>query len=255
MISLIVCSRDPKFADFHRKNVAKTIGCDYEYVAIDNTENKYGICAAYNKGVQQAKGDVLVFIHEDCFFMELSWGNILYSKFNADPTLGMIGVAGTQYLFANSPAWIAAGMPYIKGRVVHELRNGEMFVLTVFSWDKTDAEVVAMDGLFFAIPKKLFESIRFDEKTFPGFHFYDLDICMQVRRTHKLMVTWDIMLKHFSGGNMNADWLENGKRFLEKHKNVLPASCVAGNEIPDPAKHRGIQSFDLRGKAPLGVIV
>jgi len=54
---------------------------------------------------------------------------------------------------------------------------------------------------------------------------------------------------------MNADWLENGKRFLEKHKNVLPASCVAGNEIPDPAKHRGIQSFDLRGKAPLGVIV
>jgi glycosyltransferase involved in cell wall biosynthesis len=253
MISVIVCSRNPKFGDLHRKNVAKTIGRDYEYVGVDNAENKYGICAAYNKGVEKSRGDLLVFVHEDCFFMEPGWGDVLYSKFNADPKLGLVGVAGTQYLFSTSPAWIAAGMPFIKGRVIHELKNGEMFILTVFSWDKADAEVVAADGLFFAIPGKLFDAIRFDEKTFPGFHFYDLDICMQVRRTHKLLVTWDIMLKHFSGGNMNADWLEYGNRFLAKYKDVLPVSCA--REIPDPAKNRGCQSFDLHGRAPLGVIV
>jgi glycosyltransferase involved in cell wall biosynthesis len=255
MISVIVCSRDPKFSDFHRRNVEKTVGTDYEYVGIDNTENKYGICAAYNEGVSRAKGDLLVFIHEDCFFMEPGWGNMLYKKFNADPKLGLIGAAGTQYLFSNSPAWIAAGMPFIKGRVIHELRNGSMFVLTIFSWNKADAEVVAVDGLFFAIPKKLFDTIRFDETTFSGFHFYDLDICMQVRKTHRLIVTWDVMLKHFSGGNMNAVWLDYGRRFLEKYKDVLPVSCTAGGQIPDPAKHQGCQSFDLRGKAPLGVIV
>jgi hypothetical protein len=253
MISVIVCSRQPESWDFHRRNVGKTIGCEYEYVRVDNTQNTMGICTAYNKGVEQAKGDLLVFIHEDCFFMEMGWGNVLYSKFNADPKLGLVGVAGTQYLFSNSPAWIAAGMPFIRGRVVHELRNGQMFVLTIFSWDKTDAEVVAVDGLFFAIPRLLFDTIRFDEKTFPGFHFYDLDISMQVRRTHKLLVTWDIMLKHLSGGNMNAVWLEYGNKFLEKYKGELPASCAG--EIPDPAKHRSCQSFDLRGKAPLGVIV
>jgi glycosyltransferase involved in cell wall biosynthesis len=253
MISVIVCSRRPDSWDFHRRNIEKTIGCEYEYVRVDNTQNTMGICAAYNKGVESAKGDLLVFIHEDCFFMETGWGNVLYSKFNADKNLGLVGAAGTQYLFANSPAWIAAGMPFIRGRVVHELRGGEMFVLTVFSWDKTDAEVVAVDGLFFTIPGKLFDAIRFDENTFPGFHFYDLDICMQVRRTHKLLVTWDIMLKHLSGGNMNAVWLEYGNKFLEKYKGILPVSCVG--EIPDPVKHRGCQSFDLRGKAPLGVIV
>jgi glycosyltransferase involved in cell wall biosynthesis len=255
MISIIVCSRDPKFGDLHRKNIAKTIGCDYEYVSVDNSDNKYGICAAYNKGVEQAKGDLCVFIHEDCFFMEPGWGAALYSKFEKDPLLGGVGVAGTQYLFSTTPAWIAAGMPFIRGRVIHELRNGEMFVLTIFSWDKADAEVVAFDGLFFAIPKKLFDNIRFDEKTFPGFHFYDLDICMQIRKTHRLLVTWDIMLKHFSGGNMNQVWLDYGKRFLEKYRSVLPVSCVPAGEIPDPARHRGCQSFDLRGKAPLGVIV
>jgi hypothetical protein len=113
--------------------------------------------------------------------------------------------------------------------------------------------VVAVDGLFFAIPKRLFPAVRFDDKTFPGFHFYDLDICMQVRRTHKLIVTWDIMLKHLSGGNMNMVWLEYGNKFLEKYKAELPVSCVG--EIPDPARHRACQSFDLHGKAPLGVIV
>lgn len=253
MISVIVCSRQPESWDFHRRNVEKTIGCEYEYVRIDNAQNAYGICGAYNKGVEQAKGDLLVFVHEDCFFMEPGWGKVLYSKFSADNNLGLVGVAGSQYLFSTTPAWIAAGMPFIRGRVIHELNNGRMFVLTVFSWDKSDAQVVAVDGLFFAIPKALFATIRFDEETFPGFHFYDLDISMQVRRTHKLMVTWDIMLKHFSGGNMNAIWLDAGNKFLEKYKSELPASCA--REIPDPLKHKRCESFDLTGRAALGVIV
>jgi len=253
MISVIVCCRQPESWDFHTRNVAKTIGCEYEYIRVDNTQNQYGICAAYNEGVKRAKGDICVFVHEDCFFMEVGWGNVLNAKFTEDTNLGLVGVAGTQYLFPDSPAWISAGMPFIRGRVIHEINNGKMFVLTVFSWDKRDAEVVAVDGLFFAIPTNLFDTIRFDENTFPGFHFYDLDICMQVRKTHKLMVTWDILLKHFSGGNMNQVWLEFGNKFLDKYKNQLPAFCT--NDTPDPAKYKGCQSFDLHGKAQMGIIV
>jgi GT2 family glycosyltransferase len=252
MISVIVCSRQPATWDFHKRNVEKTIGCDHEYVRIDNTAGAMGICAAYNKGVAQAKGDLLVFVHEDVFFMEPGWGNVLYAKFKADGRLGLVGVAGSQYLFENNPGWISAGQPFIRGRVIHELNNGQAFVLTVFSWDKADAEVVAADGLFFAIPRPLFDRIAFDDKTFDKFHFYDIDICMQVRRTHRLIVTWDILLKHFSGGNMNAEWLEFGRRFLEKYKNELPASCVSMR--PDPAQYKGAMSFDLKGKADQGII-
>jgi glycosyltransferase involved in cell wall biosynthesis len=253
MISVIVCARQPLSWDFHRLNVEKTIGCKYEYVRVDNTQNTMGICAAYNKGVEQAKGDLLIFIHEDCFFMELGWGNVLYSKFNVDSKLGLVGVAGTQYLTNTIGAWIAAGQPFIKGRVLHELENNTRLILTAFSWDKTDAEVVAVDGLFFAISARLFDRIRFDEGTFPGFHLYDLDICMQVRTTHKLLVTWDIMLKHLSGGTMNDQWREAGKRFLEKYKNELPVSCVNGK--PDLAQYKGGMNYDLTGTIPLGIIV
>jgi hypothetical protein len=253
MISVIVCSRQEAEWDFHRRNVDKTIGCEYEYIRVDNTKNAYGICGAYNIGVSQAQGDLLVFVHEDCFYMEPGWGKVLYSKFGSYPGLGLVGVAGSQYLTSTIPAWIAAGQPFIKGRVVHELNNGELFALTVFSWDKADAEVVAADGLFFAIPRALFNNISFDEKTFTGFHLYDLDICMQIRRTHKLIVTWDIMVKHFSGGTLNASWLDFGKCFIDKYKNELPTSCVPG--LPDPARYKGAMNFDLRGKVQHGIII
>jgi glycosyltransferase involved in cell wall biosynthesis len=248
MISVIVCSRQPHSWDFHERNVSKTIGCEYEYVRIDNTANAYGICAAYNHGVSLAKGDIFVFVHEDVFFMEPGWGETLVRKFAGNERIGLIGVAGTQYLFADHPAWIRAGRPFIRGRVVHELDKGASFILSVFSWDKADAVVVAADGLFLAIRASLFPGIRFDGVTFDKFHFYDLDICMQVRKTHSCIVTWDILLKHFSGGNANAQWVEAGKRFLAKYKNELPASTVSA--IPDPATYREAMHFDLHGKAP-----
>jgi glycosyltransferase involved in cell wall biosynthesis len=253
MISVIACSRRQSSWDFHQRNVAKTIGCDYEYIRVDNTSDKYGICAAYNYGVSQAKGDIYVFVHEDVFFMEPGWGNVIESKFLKNEKMGLLGVAGTQYLFSDHPAWIRAGMPFIRGRVVHELDNGATFVLTVFSLDKTDAEVVAVDGLFFAIRANLFPGIRFDDMTFDRFHFYDLDICMQVRKTHSCIVTWDILLKHLSGGQTNADWIEAGRRFLLKYKNELPAS-TAGEKIPDLSDIKLQINVDIKGKVAQGII-
>jgi hypothetical protein len=253
MISVVVCSRQPPAWDIHERNVAKTIGAEYEYIRIDNTAKTYGICAAYNKGVERAKGDILVFVHEDVFFMEPGWGKILESKFAGSQRTGLVGVAGTQYLFADSPAWIRAGQPYIRGRVVHELHGGASYILSIFSWDKSDAEVVAVDGLFIAIRASLFPSIRFDDVTFDKFHFYDLDISMQVRKTHACIVTWDILLKHLSGGRADAQWVEAGKRFLEKYKNDLPASTVA--TLPDLTHVKEAMHFDLRGKVAQGTIV
>jgi hypothetical protein len=146
--------------------------------------------------VKQASGEILVFVHEDVFFAEGGWAIKLEDKFK-DQSVGLIGVAGTQYLFADNPAWVAAGRPFIKGQVIHELDQGSKYFLTVFDWQRGDTEVVAVDGLFFAIKKELFNQIQFDDVTFDGFHFYDLDICMQVHKTHRLIVTTDILVKAF----------------------------------------------------------
>lgn len=248
MISIIVCSKQDPSWSIHERNVARTAGVPHEYLRIDNRSGASGICNAYNRGIERASGDLLVFVHEDAFFMEPGWGATVEQKFSADPALGLLGVAGTQYLFADRMSWTAAGRPFLRGRVVHELDAGKRFFMTAFSVDKADAEVVAVDGLFFAVQRELFNHIRFDERTFDRFHFYDLDICMQVRQTHRILVTWDILIKHCSGGNPDDTWRLAGLAFLEKYRDRLPASCAPFPPDPQKKPELGI-NIDLRGKA------
>jgi len=229
------------------------VSAAHEYIRIDNRGSATGICAAYNRGVLLARGDILVFVHEDVFFMEPGWGSVLERKFSADASTGLIGVAGTQYLCKDKMSWSFAGRPFLKGRVVHELDGGAEFFMTAFSLDKADAEAVAVDGLFFAVRRDLFKTIRFDEATFDRYHFYDLDICMQVRRTHKIIVTWDILVKHLSAGKPDDAWRAYGKKFLEKYRNELPANC-SGTEPDFSVKREMGISVDLKGKASQEII-
>ena len=247
MISVISCSRKDPSWDLHQRNVSKTAGSPHEYIRIDNRDGRFGLCAAYNKGVSLANGEILVFMHEDVFFMEGNWGTVLEKKFS-DPSVGLVGVAGTQYLFRDTPGWVVAGIPFIKGHVVHELNNGNIYHLTVFNWGKEDSDVVAVDGLFFAIRKSLFERIRFDEALFDQFHFYDLDICMQIRRTHRLIVTWDILVKHQSAVHLT----KHGRNTPSVSYRSTVTNCLlhAQIKIPDLTKRIPFENFDLKGKAP-----
>jgi GT2 family glycosyltransferase len=252
-ISVIVSSRSPSAMDLHRRNIAATAGAPHEYLGFSNAGGARGICSVYNQGVDASHGDVLVFMHEDAYFLEKGWGHVLLQKFGSDESIGLIGVAGTQYLFADVPFWARAGRPFVRGRIVHELDNGASFFMTVFSRDKADTEVVAVDGVFFAIRRSLFNRIRFDETTFDGFHFYDIDICMQVRETHRIVVTWDMLLKHRSGGSFDGSWKSYAGRFSQKWAQKLPATCAAA--VPDMSKpvDKG-ENFDLKGKAPQAIL-
>jgi len=73
---------------------------------------------------------------------------VLNTKFAADPRIGLVGVAGTQYLFADN----CRGFPrsaVIRGRVIHEVKQcPAVRWLTVFSWDKSDAEVWLPTAVF-----------------------------------------------------------------------------------------------------------
>lgn len=252
MISVIVCSRDISSNLVHRSNIKATCGLEHEYIQIDNSANRYCIGEAYQEGIKQSKGDICVFIHDDCFFMELNWGQILKSKF-MDETIGMVGVAGSQYLFSDLPAWPRAGRPYIKGRVVHDLPKEQKFMLTVFSWDKEDCDVVAVDGLFFAVRRELFDKVKFDFSIFNGFHLYDMDLCMQVRSISRIIVTPHILVKHCSGGSFDKTWFHFANLFTKKYAHQLPASCC--DSTPNLENPIPFENFDLRGKVPQTTIV
>ena len=245
MISIITYCHKPMPQSIQERNVAKTIGTDYEYLVIDGSKGDNRFAAAYNWAVAQAKGDIVVFILDDLYFMNMNWGKTLITKFSKDPTVGVIGVAGTQFLYANKYSLTAAGRPFIKGRVVYHLQNGDFFAV-VFSPEKGDAEVVVCDGCCMAVRKELLQKVPFDNDLFSGAHFYDLDFCLRARQHAKIITTSDLLVKRMSQPLFDASWHASGKLFLEKHIDILPASCV--DSVPPQDNPASTQMVNLKGK-------
>lgn len=251
MISVISYCRHPESNAVQKGNVAKTVGAEYEYMVIDGSKGPFRIASAYNWAITQMKGDIAVFLHDDCYFMNMNWGPALAGKFAVDPRLGVAGVAGTQYLFADKHSWTAAGRPFIKGRIVYHLQNGDFFAV-VFSNEKGDYDVVACDGCFMAVRADLFKSVRFDDQTFGGASFYDLDFCLQVRNRARLIITSDVTVKKRSQTVYDDEWNSAGRLFLQKHAQRLPASCA--ETVPDPARFVSSQMVNLKGKYSMETI-
>ena len=252
MVSVIISAKHVIPQSPLERNIYKTIGSEHELFLINNSAGKASLASIYNLGVKKAKGDILVFMHDDLFFMNRDWGNILSKKFSEQPDVGIIGIIGTEYLFENNCSWTAAGNPFLKGRLVQHLQNGDFFMV-LFSTEKGDFEIVCCSGVFMAVRREVFDSASFDESTFDDFFFHDFDLCMQAREKWRLIVTTDIIAKHRSMGTYGDKWQLYGSRFLEKYKSVLPASCT--DLVPNPDNPKSIRVTDLKGKVSQETIV
>lgn len=249
MISVITCCRHPKPQSIQEKNIIKTIGAPFEYLPIDGS-NHSSNAALYNYGLTLAQGDIVVFLSDDAYSMKLNWGSILEQKFS-DPSIACVGIAGTQYIFSHTPSLTAAGRPFIKGRLVYHLQNGDFFAV-VYSSEKGDDDVVACDGTFMAIRRSLFSQVCFDQNTFDGEYLADTDICMQLRKFGRIIVTTDIVFKKRSQISFDSIWHEYSNRFLKKWAGELPAySC---DSMPNPKQIVPSQCVNLQGKAPMETI-
>jgi GT2 family glycosyltransferase len=224
MISIIICSRKSDISEELKTNIQSTIGIEYELIVIDNSKNKYSIFHAYNLGVSRAKYPYLCFMHDDILFHTIDWGERTIQHFK-NSEVGIIGVAGGHYIPDSPSAWFSSNVNSInilQSSFERDLKKTKQ-VTELNYLDGIKVEVVAVDGVWFCIPKLFFNTISFDENTFKGFHCYDLDICFQVRNAgYKVLVVSDILLEHFSGGSCNNEWFENSIIFHNKWKKKLP---------------------------------
>ncbi len=227
-ISIIICSRQSNIPTNLQENIAATIGADYELIIIDNSANQYSIFSAYNEGVRRANGDILCFMHEDVIMHTHGWGMRVLNHFNADDKLGCIGVAGGHVMPKAPAAWwhadiiVGGCLQTTNGKTIDDRKLDSMNGANI-------TEVVAVDGVWFCIPKHLFEdSLLFDEKTFKGFHCYDVDICLQVRSAgYKVCVVADIVVEHLSWGYLNRGWFQSTDLLYQKWESELP-QCSGG---------------------------
>ena len=236
MISLIICSRSSDISDTLKQNIFKTIGVNYELLIIDNSNNNYSIFSAYNEGVNRAKYPLLCFMHEDILYHTNNWGALILSHFN-ESSIGLLGFAGTHFLPKSPIYWFNS--PFISEYNLTN-NNGEIIecIKTDYYMNEDIVDVVACDGFCFFIRKELFSFIKFDDVNFSGFHFYDMDICMQVIESgNRVCLCRNVLIEHEwseekSKNEKGMDVFEkNQQLFFEKWKSYFP--IVRGiNQVP-----------------------
>lgn len=227
MLSLIICTKHGTISDSFVNNIQQTIGVPYELIVIDNTNNRYSIFSGYNIGVAKAKFSICCFLHDDLEFLTPNWGQSVVNRF-LDETVGAIGVSGSPYYPSMPGAWWSTGIYTKYIAVLNPDKTGLQTLQHQYApINNNKLPVVLLDGMWMCIRTSLFEKISFDDKSFNGFHHYDMDICLQIHQQgYKLHSVYDILIRHDSEGTRDHTWLDSSLQFQKKWNNYLPISVL-----------------------------
>jgi hypothetical protein len=219
MISVVYCTRES--SPEHKEHLIKSSGLHKHLEIIEIVNNGESLTKAYNRGLKQAKNDIVVFCHDDITIDTKQWGEKLLKLFKRNPEYGILGVAGTKHMSTSGTWWENRKKMY--GRVAHT-HEGKSW-LSSYSGDLNQniEETVTVDGVFFAIDKNRIRT-EFNESV-EGFHFYDVTFCFE-NYLHgvKNGVTTVVRVNHKSIGMTNEQWESNRQQFAETFKNNLPVS-------------------------------
>ena len=221
MLTVVYCTR--KSNPEHTKHIQSTSGLYKGVEVIEIINNGESLTKAYNRGLKQAKNDIIVFCHDDIIFNKNNWGRKLLKYFKQDNELTILGIAGTTFLSPTGKWWDIPST--MIGTVKHQ-RDGKEWVSQYSpNLGAQLTPVVLVDGLFFAVDKTRLKQ-TFNEEV-EGFHFYDVEFCLDnFINGAKICVTYEIDVTHKSIGETNSAWEENRIKFSDKRKDILPISIT-----------------------------
>lgn len=233
MISIIICSRTPELAERLVQNIESTIGRNFEWIVIDNSENRYSIFEAYNLGISKSNGELLCFMHDDIRIHTKDWGDIVQSIFNKEKNIGLLGVAGSKVKTKMPSGWWDCPNELKEINILQHISKTEIEKWEYGFKGTSLSEVVAIDGVFMVMRKKC--NLFFDT-TLKGFHNYDLNISFECKKKgFKIAVTNEILIEHFSNGKINVSWFNSAITVHNIYHEILPLSTI------DPDKIKSIE--------------
>lgn len=215
MISIIMCSAKPeRLKAAIEMYLAAMEGEPCEIIPISNPPS---IAEGYLQGISRARGDILVFSHDDVELLSPDFPARLKGHL---ATQDLIGVVGTTRLI--NAIWTSAGPPHIYGQIA--MRNPQAYVVNIYCTPTRLVEnIQAVDGLFMAARRSVFDKVSFDAALFNGFHLYDLDLSFAAYNAGlKVGVACDINLLHASEGDFfTSTWQNYWARFYNKWRTKL----------------------------------
>jgi GT2 family glycosyltransferase len=242
-VSAIVCSIRPDY--FVQIKAALETQFAAHSVEIIGIHDATSLAEGYNRGAAKASGDILIFCHDDIDFVQADFGARVLHHLQASD---VIGVAGTSRLTGS--AFMDSGYPNCCGQIIHarpDWRKPEsiLFYFAPGVQDIAVKGIQALDGVFIATHRRVWEKIKYDEAEFDGFHLYDVDFTYRAYLAGlRLMVPMDLLLVHFSDGTYSPTWQHYANRFLAKFPALnVPPNVLRGSPIN--ARLRSIQQIEL----------
>jgi hypothetical protein len=214
-VSVVVCSIDPGKFERVGASYARAFGeAPWELIGIHDARS---LAEGYSRGFAHARGDTIVFSHDD---IDILTPDLAGALARALAAVDLAGVAGTTKLIGPAFAW--GGKAHTRGRIAEPANEGTGLQLVVFNPSPgVTAGLEAIDGVFMAARRKTVAAIGFDAATFDGFHLYDIDFSFRAHLSGwRVGVTSEIVLRHDSQGGFDANWESYAARFAMKFPQV-----------------------------------
>lgn len=214
MISVICVYNNKAILDSYLLKGIKGQTIDHELILLDNTSGMFKSAAeALNQGECRAKGDCLMFVHQDVLLPSEDWLRIVVSRLNRLPKLGIAGVAG-----ARGP-----------GRcVVTNMVHGDPPTPAGNVPIDHPETVQTLDESLVLIPREVFQKLKFDEVICDDWHLYAVDYCLSVSKLgYNVYVVPDSAYHHSPGASMSWKYYRILRKVMNKHRDVYPVIFTA----------------------------
>ena len=204
MISLICCTNNLKTYEEMLLNSLKAQNVEYEVVLIHNEDEQYSSASsALNTGAKLAKGDYLVFVHQDITLQDPSFlKNIIK---HIDNLNGIVGVAGSLEE---------------KG-VITNLRQGAQNQLGGELTLSEPMKVQTLDEVLIACHRSVYELVKFDEITCDDWHLYGVDFCLSAAEKGIGSFVIPDEIYHKSSGEISLGYALSLRKVLKKHRKTF----------------------------------
>lgn len=186
---------------------------DYELILIDSIKMNFKSAAkALNYGVNIAKGEFFIFVHQDIKFLNKE----VLNKINEYLNTYQFGIGGVAGRINNSKGTISS------------IKMGKDFVDGGIKNIKAVTEVDTLDECLFFIKRNDF--LGFDEDLGDTYHLFATDYCYKAKLNKQKVFLFPLDIYHLSkGDSMNENYFDTlykiGKKYQKKIK-YLHTTCV-----------------------------
>lgn len=218
-VSVVVCSIDARKFERVSANYRRLLGSSLlEIIGIHDARS---LAEGYNRGLDVACGDVIVFSHDDIEILSPDFAARLQEHLRV---YDLIGIAGTTRLIGGG--WYLSGHPFDYMLVISpHPETGQLTMIIEGGGALVVPDIQGLDGVFLATRAPVARALRFDAATFDHFHLYDLDFSYRAFLSgFRLAVCRDLVLIHQSQGNYSDRWDHYRRRFERKFSGRLASA-------------------------------